>query len=472
MTTYQGTHPIEDVASELSHRLRGEVLTPAHARYDDVRRVWNGAIDRRPALIVRCETASDVVEAVRAATANDLRIAVRGGGHSIPGLSVCDGGMMIDLQPMKAITVDAEAHVAHVEPGVVWGELDRATQEHGLAVTGGEVSDTGVAGLTLGGGIGWLKRTIGLSCDNLLAAEVVTADGRIVEASATSNTELFWALRGGGGNFGIVTRFTFRLHRVGPILFGGAVVHPGDRAGDVLRFLRDQSAVAPDEVSLMVALVTAPPAPEFPEELHGRPIAVLGAAYIGDVAAGEEALRHVREFGPPAADLLGPIPYVALQQLVDPMTPKGLGYYVKSEWLAGLSDPVIDGLVRQHQSSSSPLDQILVHQLGGAMRRVPEGGTAFTYRDAPFMLTAAAGWPNPTDPAEAHRAWARATWELAQVDSAGGGYVNHLDGDEPAARVREAYDRATLARLVAVKQAWDPRNVFRLNQNIDPTARP
>ncbi len=260
----------EAALADLGSALGGEVLLPGTAGYDEVRRVWNGAIDRRPAVIARCTTAADVAAAIRFARRHDLVIAVRGGGHSIPGLSVCDDGMMIDLQPMKEIEVDPVERVARAGAGVVWGELDRATQEHGLAVTGGEVSDTGIAGLTLGGGFGWLKRTCGLACDNLIEAKVVTADGRVVNASQDEHSGLFWALRGGGGNFGVVTRFTYRLHPVGPMLYGGAVVHPGEQAGDVLRFMRDLSEEVPDEVSLMVALVVAPPVPEFPASLHGR----------------------------------------------------------------------------------------------------------------------------------------------------------------------------------------------------------
>ena len=468
MSTISTSVPDLAALAELRGLVAGEVLTPESDRYDEVRRVWNGTIDRRPAVIARCTTTADVVASVRFARRHDLLIAVRGGGHSIPGLSVCDDGLMIDLQPMKDVDVDAERRVATAGPGVVWAELDGATQEHGLAVTGGEVSDTGVAGLTLGGGFGWLKRTCGLACDNLLEAEVVTAEGQVVRASEDENSDLFWALRGGGGNFGIVTRFTYRLHPVGPMLYGGAAIHPGERAGDVLRFVRELSEEVPDEVSLMVALVVAPPAPELPPSLHGRPVAVVGACYVGDLAAGEEALRPVRQFGPPAADLLGPIPYVALQQLIDAATPRGLQYYVKSEWLASLPDGVIDGLVEHHATRTSPLHQILVHQMGGAVARVPREATAFAYRDAAFVLTVAGVWTSAKEPREPHGAWTRSAWEAARPASLGGAYVNHLDADEGEDRVREAYGAATYERLVAVKKAWDRANVFRLNHNIRP----
>jgi FAD/FMN-containing dehydrogenase len=466
MTTIS-TAPLDAALAELRGRVAGPVLDFRSPGYNEVRQVWNGAVDRRPAVIVRCTGAPDVVEAIRFARGAGLPIAVRGGGHSIPGLCTCDDGVLIDLQPMKAIDVDPERRLATAGAGVVWAELDRATQEHGLAVTGGEVSDTGIAGLTLGGGIGWLKRTCGLTCDNLLTAEVVTADGRIVEASEQVNPELFWALRGGGGNFGIVTRFTYRLHPVGPMLYGGALVHPAERAGEVLRFLRERSRDVPDEVSLMVALVVAPPEPPFPADLQGHPIAVLGAVYHGGLAEGERALRPLREFAPPAVDLLGPIPYVALQQMVDATVPRGLNYYIKSEWLADLPDPVVDALVEHHLHRSSPINQILVHQMGGAVARVPRDATAFAYRDAAFMLTAASGW-QPGEPREPHVAWARSTWAAARAGSLGAAYVNHLDADEGDDRIRDSYGPATYDRLVGVKTEWDPDNVFRLNQNIRP----
>ena len=465
-------HVDDSALAELGGQVAGEVLAPGRVGYDEARRIWNGAIDRRPAVIARCTTAADVAAAIRFARRHDLLIAVRGGGHSIPGLSVCDDGMMIDLQPMKSVEVDPQTRLATAGAGVVWAELDRATQEHGLAVTGGEVSDTGIAGLTLGGGFGWLKRTCGLTCDSLAQAEVVTADGRVVTAGPAENSDLFWALRGGGGNFGVVTRFTYNLHPVGPMLYGGALVYPGERAGDVLRLMRDLSTDVPDEVSLMVALVVAPPAPEFPPSLHGRPIAVLGACYVGDLAKGEEALRPVRRLGPPAADLLGPIPYVALQQLIDASTPRGLQYYVKSEWLGGLPDEVVDGLVEHHATRTSPLHQILVHQMGGAVARVPREATAFAYRDAAFVMTVAGVWMSPDEPRDPHVAWVRSTWEATRPGSLGGAYVNHLDADEGEDRVRAAYGPSIYDRLVDVKSAWDPENVFRLNHNIRPRRAP
>jgi FAD/FMN-containing dehydrogenase len=456
--------------ADLRERVAGPVLTPDAPGYHDVRKVWNAAVDRRSALIVRCTRASDVVEAIRFARSHRLPVAVRGGGHSIPGLSVCDDGLVVDLQPMKTIRVDPLRRVATAGAGVTWRELDQATQEHGLAVTGGEVSDTGIAGLTLGGGVGWLKRTCGLTCDNLLAAELVTADGRVVQASEQVNSDLFWALRGGGGNFGIVTRFTYRLHPVGPMLYGGAVVRPAERTGEVLRFLRNHGPQVPDEVSLMAALVVAPPTPQFPVELHGRPVAVIAACYHGGLAEGERALRFVREFAPPGVDLLGPIPYVALQQMVDASAPRGPHYYVKSEWLRDLPDEIIDALISHHLSRTSPLHQILIHQMGGAVVRIPEDATAFAYRDAAFVLTVNGAW-QPVEPGDPHIAWVRSTWRACLPASSGGSYVNHFDADEGEDRVRDAYRPATYRRLVDVKTAWDPDNVFYLNHNIRPHDR-
>jgi FAD/FMN-containing dehydrogenase len=466
MTTTAAT--IDPAAlTDLRGRVTGSVLTPHSPGYHDCRRVWNFAVDRHPAVIVACFSAGDVVEAVRFARRHRLPIAVRGGGHSIAGLSVRDDGLMVDLQPMKSIEVDPLRRVAVAGAGLTWSELDEATQEHGLAVTGGEVSSTGIAGLTLGGGFGWLKRTCGLACDNLLAAEVVTADGRIVQAREHVHPDLFWALRGGGGNFGIVTRFTYRLHPVGPMLYGGAVVHAAERTGDVLRLLRDHAPQVADEVSLMAALVVAPPTPQFPVELQGRPVAVIGACYHGGLAAGEHALRFVRAFAPPAVDLLGPIPYVALQQMADAAAPRGPHYYVKSEWLAGLPDDVIEALSTHHLRGTSPLRQILIAQMGGAVARVPHDATAFAYRDAAFVLTVTAGW-QPTELPDPHIGWVRSTWQACLPASSGGSYINHLDADDGEDRIRAAYRPDTYQRLATVKTAWDPDNVFHLNHNIRP----
>ena len=444
---------------------RGEAIRPSTPAYDAARRVWNHAIDRYPSLILRCTSTADVQAAVIHARRAGLVIAVRAGGHSMAGLSVCDDGAVIDLTPMKDIHVDPVRRIATVQPGVVWRELDAATQAHGLAVPGGEVSDTGVAGLTLGGGIGWLGRKHGLSCDNLRAVTLVTASGAVVRASHEENPELFWGIRGAGANFGVVTELELELHPVGPTIFGGELIHPGFRDQAALRAMVDHAAGMPDEVRLMAALVTAPEAPFVPLEAQGRPVCVLAAAHCGDIDDGRAGLEPLRDFGPPVVDTLREVTYVELQQSVDPLIPPGRSAYVKSDFLGPLDDEALEVLARHHARATSRHCQILLHQMGGAFGREPSGGTAFPNRDAAWMLTVAAIWTDPAEPAEPHIAWARALWQEMRPWSTGT-YVNHL-GDEGAARVVEAYG-ASYPRLVALKQEWDPDNVFRLNQNIVP----
>lgn len=445
----------------------GVLLRPGDDGYDRARRVWNGAIDRKPAFIARCWTSADVAAAVRFGVRHGLVIAVRGGGHSIPGLSTCEGGLVIDLSMMRRISVDADHRLARVEPGVIWRELDAATQQYGLAVPGGEISDTGVAGLTLGGGIGWLSRRYGLACDNLLAAEVVTAEGEVLNVDAHHRPELLWGLRGGGGNFGVVTRFTFRLNEVPVPMFAGMVLHPLERARPALRGFLDLAQHGPDALGLNAALITAPPAPFVPPALQGRPALALAAGYVGLVDQGAETVRPLREFGPPAADVFGPMPYTALQSMVDEAAPPGLASYARSEWLQPLDDAGIDALVGAAEQMTSPMSQVLLRVMGGAISRVPDDATAFRFRGAHAMVTIAALWPDVTDPGAQHRSWTRTVWEGLRPWSAGGCYVNHL-GDEGADRVRQAYGDATWKRLVELKGQYDPANVFRLNQNVPP----
>lgn len=427
--------------------------------------MWNHAIDRYPSVILRCTDTADVQAAVSHARQAGLVIAVRAGGHSMAGLSVCDDGAVIDLNPMKDIRVDPVGRTATVQPGVIWRELDAATQAHGLAVPGGEVSDTGVAGLTLGGGIGWLGRRHGLSCDNLRAVTLVTAAGAVVRASAEENADLFWGVRGAGANFGVVTELELDLHPVGPTLFGGELIHPGFRDVEALRHMVDRAAAMPDEVRLMAALVTAPEAPFVPPEAQGRLVCVLAAAHCGDVDEGRATLQPLREFGPPVVDTMRELSYVELQQSVDPLIPPARSAYVKSDFLGPLDDEALQVLARHHAEATSSHCQILLHQMGGAFAREPQGGTAYPNRDAAWMLTVAAIWTDPAEPAEPHVAWARGLWQEMRP-WATGTYVNHL-GDEGAARVVEAYG-ASYQRLAALKQQWDPDNVFRLNQNIVP----
>jgi FAD/FMN-containing dehydrogenase len=447
-------------------RLLGEVLRPGDAAYDQARRIWNGAIDRRPAFIVRCRNAHEVSAAVRFAAEYRLLLAVRGGGHSIPGWSVCEGGLMIDLSPMKAVHVDPVARRADVEPGVLLGEFDEAAQRHGLATPAGEISHTGVAGLTLGGGIGWLSRMHGLTCDNLVEAEVVLADGSLVVASEAREPDLFWALRGGGGNFGVVTRFRFALHPVMP-MFAGFVLYRAPEAVEVLAHFEALSRTVPDEVSMSAALFSAPPAAFVPPELHFQPVVGLAACHVGPPRQGERALEPIRRFGRPVVDTFSVQPYTAVQQWFDGGVPHGLHYHCRSEWLNPLDTGAIRALAQGAAAASSPLSQVLVRHMGGATARVGVDATAFRFRNARHILTIAAAWTPDDGRGDFHRQWCRETWAALQPWSAGGAYVNQLV-DEAPERTREAYGAATWDRLVAIKRRYDPANLFRMNQNIDP----
>lgn len=446
---------------------QGELITPASAEYDAARRVWNHAIDRYPAAVLRCTCTEDVRLALALAREHGLVVAVRGGGHSMAGLSTCDDGLVIDLSAMTAITVDPLQRSAIAEPGLLWRDFDRATQEHGLAVPGGEVSDTGIAGLTLGGGIGWLGRKYGLSCDNLRAVTMVTASGDVVRASDEENTELFWGIRGAGANFGVVTSLEYDLHPVGP-LYGGELIHPGFLDVPALRSMVDLAPTMPDEVRLMAALVTAPHAPFVPKEAQGRPVCVLAAAHCGSTEVGERVLAPLRDFGPPVVDTMRTQPYRELQQSVDKMIPPGRIAYVKSDFLGPLDDRALQVLAGHHARATSPYSQILLHQMGGAISRVSADATAFSNRDAEWMVTVVAIWVDPGEDPEPHVTWARELW-AAMRPWASGTYVNHL-GDEGEQRVREAYG-AAYPRLAALKETWDPNDVFRLNQHIAPRTR-
>ena len=457
----------EATVAELQEEIRGEVLTPSDDGYAEACQVWNGAhSDRRPAIVVRCTGAADVSSAVGFARGHGLTIAVRGGGHSIPGFSTCDDGIVIDLSPMSDVAVDPVARRATVCGGAVWADVDHETQAHGLATTGGLVSTTGVAGFTLGGGIGWTMRKFGLACDNLAAAEVVTADGRVVHTSETENPDLLWGLRGGGGNFGIVTRFEFDLHPLGPVVYAGPVFYPAEHAGELLRAFREWAQDAPDEVTAVINLTTAPPLPVIPEAWHGKKVAALVAACTGPAENGAELLRKVHGVAEPIADLLGPMPYHALQTLLDPLWPKGIHAYFKATNLKGLDDELIERLCELHLAAPGPQCEIHVHQMGGAVARVPDGATAFAERSMPYVLNVVTGWQDPAV-GPAHVDWARDTVAAADDASTGRAYVNYL-GDAGAGRT--AYGEDTYARLVALKNKYDPTNVFRLNQNIEPSA--
>jgi FAD/FMN-containing dehydrogenase len=457
----------EATVQELRDALRGELLQPGDEQYDEAKRLWNGAHDgSEPAMVARCTGAADVIAALGFARANDLEVAVRGGGHSIAGLSTSDGGMVIDLSPMRNVRVDADARVAYVGPGAVWGDVDHEAQQFGLATTGGLVSTTGVAGFTLGGGIGWLMRQYGLACDNLVGADVVTADGRLVHASEEENADLFWGLRGGGGNFGIVTSFELAVHPVGPEVYAGPLFLPGDAAGDLLRFYRDWAPTAPDAITTAVSLATAPPLPVIPEEWHGKKVAILIAVCAGPVGDGEALVRELRTVAEPVADLIHPMPYQFIQGLLDPLWPKGINAYFKAANLARLSDETIDSLVRLHQDTPGPQCEIHVHQMGGAVARVGQAETAFPERSMPFVLNAVTGTPEAAL-LGAHTEWARAVVASTQADHTGRAYVNFLSDADGAAE--SAYGEETYARLVALKERYDPTNVFHRNQNIVPS---
>jgi FAD/FMN-containing dehydrogenase len=450
----------------LAGRLGGEVVAPGDAGYDEARTVWNASVDRRPALVARCAAVSDVVEAVRFAREVGLPVAVRGGAHNVAGFGTCDGGVVVDLSPMQAVRVDPEARIATAEGGTLGGTFDRETQAFGLATTLGIVSSTGIAGLTLGGGIGWLQRKHGLTADNLVAAELVTADGELVRTSADENPDLFWGLRGGGGNFGVVTSFSYRLHPVGPDLYCGLLAWPAEAAADVLRMVRGFMAEAPDEVMTISILRTAPPAPFLPESVHGSPIAAIACCYAGPPEEGEAVLSPLRELDGLVGDALTVRPYTAFQSMFDASWAPGFHNYWKAEYLTGLSDESIEQAARYALAHSSPLSDFKFAALGGAVERVDEDETATGFRHAPFVLNINTRWADAAE-SERHIAHTRELYDAFLPASAGGVYVNFL-GDEGADRVREAYGDARYARLQALKRRYDPDNVFRFNQNIPP----
>jgi FAD/FMN-containing dehydrogenase len=452
---------------ELGESLGGELVLPTSADYDTARRIWNGAIDRHPACIARCTSVADVVAAVRFARERDLLVAVRSGGHGVAGHAVCDEGLVIDLSPMKGIRVDPHARTARAQAGVLWGELDRETQLHGLATVGGIVTHTGIAGLTLGGGIGWLMRKHGATVDNLLSVDLVTADGEVATASQNVNPDLFWGVRGGGGNFGIATSFEYRLHRVGPTVLAGPIFHPLEDAPEILRFYREFAAAAPDELTTIFELSMAPPAPFLPPEVHGKPIVMVGACYAGPPEAGVDVVRPLKEFGNPIVDLLEPKPYVALQSMFDPSVPHGWHRYWKAVELPPLTDEAIDTLVEHASVQTSPRSYCIVFQLGGALARVDEGETAFSQRSAAHNANINAVWTEDDPEPDRHITWARDFFDALQAHAGERVYVNFL-GDEGQERVRAAYGERNYERLARLKRVYDETNFFRHNQNVQP----
>ena len=450
---------------------RGDLIVPDHDVYDDARAIWNGTVDRRPRLIARCRGTADVVAAVGFARDGDLEMAVRGGGHNVAGTAVCDDGIVIDLSAMRGVWVDPVDRMVRVQGGALWGDVDHETQGHGLASTGGIVSHTGVGGVTLGGGIGWLMRSYGLVVDNLLEAEVVTAEGEVIRASANDHPDLFWALRGGGGNFGVVTSFRFRLHPLGPIVEAGPVFWAAEDTIDVLRFYREFVDHAPDELGNVVRLGTIPPWPSVDEELHFRPAIAVASCYAGPVADGERVVRPLREFGTPLVDLVGPTPYVDHQGGIDDTVPHGWHYNWKSANLTGMSDDVI-GIVAEHAyEATSPRSCVVMFHLGGAVARVPRDATAYPGRDAEYNIVIEGVWlpEQHDDVAASETAWTRGFIDALRPHRAGV-YVNFLDSDDDSSRVLEAYGEDTYRRLAEVKAAYDPDNVFHINKNVEPLA--
>jgi FAD/FMN-containing dehydrogenase len=448
---------------------RGALIVDGHADYDDARAVWNGTVDRRPGLIARCAGTADVAAAVRFARDRDLEIAVRGGGHNVAGTAVCDDGIVIDLSAMRAVSVDPEGRTAHVQGGALWGDVDHETQAHGLATTGGIVSHTGVGGLSLGGGIGWLMRKHGLTVDNLVEAEVVTADGDIIRASGREHPDLFWALRGGGGNFGVVSSFRFALHPVGPTVTAGPVFWTADDTTDVFRFYRDFVADAPDELGTVIRLGTIPPLPVISDELHFRPAIAVACCYAGPVEDGERAVRALRQFGSPLVDLVGPTLYVDHQSGIDDTVPHGWHYYWKGTNLTGLSDEVVDVVAEHAYRATSPRSYAAMFHMGGAVARAPRDATAYSSRDIAHTVSIDAVWLADQDDTvgTSETAWARAFLQALQTHHAGV-YVNFLDSDDDAGRVREAYGDDAYQRLAEIKTRYDPDNVFHNNKNIPP----
>jgi FAD/FMN-containing dehydrogenase len=456
----------EDDISALQASLRGSVALPGDPGYDEARTLWNAMVDRRPGLVVRCAGASDVRQAVLLARDRGLQVAVRSGGHNIAGKAVCEGGLLIDLSTMTSVTVDPKSRKAWVEPGALLGDLDKEAQAHALATPLGVNSTTGVAGLTLGGGFGWITRKYGMSIDNLLSAEVVTADGSILRASEEENSDLFWALRGGGGNFGVVTGFEFQLHPVGPEVLSGLIVHPLEDAKTLLPAFRDAANSAPDELTIWTILRKAPPLPFLPEEWHGKEVLVFAVCYCGDMAEGEKAVAGIRALGNPIADVVGPHPFVGWQAAFDPLLEPGARNYWKSHDFLDLSDEAIDTLLNAVANLPTPECEVFIAHVGGAMSRVPAEATAYPQRSSHFIMNVHTRWREAADD-DGCISWARDLFARTQPYAVGTVYINFMPDDEDD-RVGEAYGD-NYAKLAEVKKKYDPENLFRLNQNIKPS---
>jgi len=450
---------------KLKDQVKGQVVLPGDPRYDEVRRIWNAMIDRRPAVIVQCTTADDVPHAIQWARQNGLEISVRGAGHNIAGNAVCEGGLMIDLSPMKAVRVDAAKKRAYVEPGATLADFDNAVQTHALATPVGINSTTGIAGLTLGGGFGWLTRKYGMTVDNLTSVEMVTADAKRVRARERENRDLFWAVRGGGGNFGVATQFEFELHPVGPQVLAGLIVFPLDQAKQVLKQYREFATSAPEELSVWAVLRQAPPLPFLPKAVHGKEIVVLAIFYCGDIGAGEKAIAPLRGFGKAHGEHIGAQPYVQWQKAFDPLLTPGARNYWKSHNFRELRDETLDTMIGFGGKLPSPQCEIFIAHIAGAANRVPADAMAYGHRDARFVMNVHGRWDDAMQDA-ACIGWARAFFDATAPHASGGTYVNFMTEDE-SGRATAAYG-ANYARLADIKKRYDPENVFHLNQNIKP----
>lgn len=453
----------DNLKGKLKSKVKGKVVVAGDAGYDDARRVWNAMIDRKPAVIVQCAAADDVVQAIAFARENGLEISVRGGGHNIAGLSVCDDGVMIDFSAMKSTQVDAGARRAYVQPGATLADFDRAVQAHGLATPVGINSTTGIAGLTLGGGFGWLTRRYGMTIDNLLSADIVLADGRTLRASENDNPDLFWAIRGGGGNFGVVTQFEFKLHPVGPDVFAGLIVFPFKQAKQVLTQYREFVDSAPVDLNVWGLLRQAPPLPFLPQDVHGKEVVVLAVFYAGDTAEGERLIRPLRQFGNAVGEHVGTMPYTQWQQAFDPLLTPGARNYWKSHNFTEISDGALDTMLEYADKLPSPQCEIFLGLLAGAANEVPSSATAYSARDAKFVINVHGRWEGAEQDDKCIR-WSRAFFQAAAPYASGGAYVNFMTADE-SDRIAAAYG-LNYARLAEIKQRYDPENIFHLNQNI------
>src|SRR5215468_6068579 len=455
-----------DMVSALRGKVRGTVALPGEDGYDAARSIWNAMIDRRPALVVRCLGAADVINAVKLARDEKLLLAVRSGGHNIAGNAVCDGGLLIDLSPMKSVRVDPAARTARVEPGATLADFDREAQAFALATPLGINSTTGVAGLTLGGGFGWTTRKFGLTIDNLISADVVTADGKLIRASEAEHHDLFWALRGGGGNFGVVTSFEFKLHPLGPEVLSGLVAHPLEKPGELLSEFRHIAREAPDELTIWVVMRKAPPLPFLPAEWHGKEVLIFAACYSGDMKEGEKAVKALRALGTPIADVISPHPFTGWQAAFDPLLAPGARNYWKSHDFIDLPDAALRAIMDAVRALPSPECEVFIAHVGGAMARVAASATAWPNRDAHFIMNAHTRWRDKAQDS-ACVAWARRLYEAAAPFASGSVYVNFMPADE-SHRVENAYG-TNYSRLAEIKRRYDPDNLFRMNQNIRPT---